>query len=61
MQGEEIPADKKGGLVAGLITLIARFKTSVSVRIVLTFILVYPVGDCLAWAPYRSKWGTIRI
>jgi 4-amino-4-deoxy-L-arabinose transferase-like glycosyltransferase len=38
-------------LLAGLIALTARFKTSVSVRILLAFVLAYPAGDCLVWEP----------
>jgi 4-amino-4-deoxy-L-arabinose transferase-like glycosyltransferase len=37
-------------LMAGLITLTARFKTSVSVRVLLAFVLAYPAGDCLVWS-----------
>jgi 4-amino-4-deoxy-L-arabinose transferase-like glycosyltransferase len=42
-------------LLAGVITLTARFKTSISVRIVLAFVLAYPAGDCLVWAPPVSS------
>ena len=36
-------------MLAGLISLIARFKSSVSARLLLAFLLAYPVGDCLVW------------
>jgi 4-amino-4-deoxy-L-arabinose transferase-like glycosyltransferase len=40
---------------AGLTALAARFKKSVSARITVAFILAYPVGDILAWAPPLSS------
>jgi 4-amino-4-deoxy-L-arabinose transferase-like glycosyltransferase len=36
-------------MLAGLIYLIARFKSSVSARLLLAFLIAYPVGDCLVW------------
>ncbi|MCJ7776748.1 MAG: hypothetical protein MUP16_00290 [Sedimentisphaerales bacterium] len=42
-------------LAAGLIAIIARFKTSVSVRMLLAFVLAYPAGDCLVWEPPLSS------
>jgi len=42
-------------LLAGLITLAIRFKTSTSVRILLAFVLAYPAGDSLVWGPPLSS------
>jgi 4-amino-4-deoxy-L-arabinose transferase-like glycosyltransferase len=36
-------------MVAGLIWLLWRFKSSVSARLLLASLLAYPVGDCLVW------------
>jgi hypothetical protein len=38
-------------LFAGMVTLVIRFTTSISVRILLAFILAYPAGDSLVWGP----------
>lgn len=36
-------------MVAGLIWLLWRFKSSASARVIVAFVLAYPVGDCLVW------------
>ena len=36
-------------MLIGLILLLWRFKSSPSARIILAFVLAYPVGDCLVW------------
>ncbi|MFA5252443.1 MAG: glycosyltransferase family 39 protein [Phycisphaerae bacterium] len=36
-------------MLAGLISLIWRFKSSLSAKVVVASILAYPVGDCLIW------------
>jgi len=41
-------------LAAGLIILLARFKTSPSARVVFAFIITYPIGDSLGWFPSLS-------
>jgi 4-amino-4-deoxy-L-arabinose transferase-like glycosyltransferase len=42
-------------LLAGLITLAVKFRTSVTARILLAFILAYPVGDSLVWGQALSS------
>jgi len=41
-------------MLAGLISLILKFKSSSSARVILAFVLAYPAGDCLAWGPQFS-------
>jgi len=36
-------------LLAGLISLAVRFKTCLLARVLLAFVLAFPVGDCLVW------------
>jgi 4-amino-4-deoxy-L-arabinose transferase-like glycosyltransferase len=36
-------------MLAGLIWLLWRFKSSYSARVIIAFVLAYPVGDCLVW------------
>ncbi len=36
-------------MLAGLIWLVWRFKSSPSARVIIAFVLAYPVGDCLVW------------
>jgi 4-amino-4-deoxy-L-arabinose transferase-like glycosyltransferase len=41
-------------MLAGLFWLLWRFKSSYSARIIVAFLLAYPVGDCLVWGDYLS-------
>jgi 4-amino-4-deoxy-L-arabinose transferase-like glycosyltransferase len=36
-------------MVAGLVTLFRKFKLSPSARVILAFVLAYPIGDCQGW------------
>jgi len=36
-------------MLAGLIWLVWRFKSSPSARVIIAFVLAYPIGDCLVW------------
>jgi len=36
-------------MLAGLAIIVIRLKTSLSARVLLAFIITYPVGDCLGW------------
>ena len=36
-------------MLAGLLWLLWRFKSSYSARLLLAFVIAYPVGDCLVW------------
>jgi len=36
-------------MLAGLISLVLKFKSSPSARVILAFVLAYPAGDCLIW------------
>jgi 4-amino-4-deoxy-L-arabinose transferase-like glycosyltransferase len=36
-------------MLAGLIWLVRQFKSSPSARIIIAFLLAYPIGDCLVW------------
>jgi 4-amino-4-deoxy-L-arabinose transferase-like glycosyltransferase len=41
-------------MLTGLISLIWRFKSSFSARVIIAFVLAYPVGDCLVWGTSLS-------
>ena len=36
-------------MLAGLISIIRRFKSSPSARVILAFVVAYPAGDCVVW------------